>query len=583
MLKPLTHSAAGLLLLASLSGCSNQVSDASEAPKAQALPANAQTITVNGLGENWWETAVFYEIWPRSFYDSDGEGSGDINGMTEKLDYLTDLGVNGIWLTPIFEAPSYHGYDFEDFYAIESDYGTMADFENFIAESHKRDIKVILDLVLNHISNRHEWFIKSAKRVPGYEDYFIWKDKRPSKWGRAWNDTTDDPNSVWHWSEERQQYYYGAFGASQPDVNLTNPVVVDEFKKLAKFWLDKGVDGFRLDAVRYAVEDEISTEDADQADTQGTIDYWSDLREYVNSVNPEAVMVAEAWAEMEITGSYWNQGKGVHSAFDFDFGYAVAGLLNNSKRVATFGSVDDAQPNNSREVLWNNLKARQQHAPLSFYSPFLTNHDQTRIMHVLGYSEPKAHIAASLLMTTPGSLYLYYGEEIGMGQANTGDDMFKRAIMQWDGSASAGFNDTGEFWNEQPKWFPWWSDYKGWWKPYWDSIRKSGNNSVAQQAKDENSLLNHYKRLIKVRRAHAALHSPKSIHYVPVEQPDVWLVNYQSADESVWVVVNLNSDAAASFALPAELEGQFKDLLKGNEISLSQSLTLEPAQSLILK
>jgi len=539
--------------------------------------AEFKSLTLNEDTSQWWKNAIFYEIWPRSFYDADGDGSGDFNGMTAKLSYLKELGVTGIWLTPVFEAPSYHGYDFQDFYSVESDYGTMEDFEKFIAASHEQGIKVILDLVLNHISDGHEWFQKSAAKAPGFEDFFVWRKERPDGWGKAWS-SENDPAAVWHWNETRKEYFYGAFGRTQPDVNLENPQVVAELNRLAAFWLDKGVDGFRLDAVRYAIEEGGPPL---QADTKGTIDYWTSFTKYVKSVNPDALLVAEAWADLDIIGKYRDGGKGLDSAFDFDFGYVVIDILNpESSRSADFGTVDDSQKQGGREALWQNLKGRKASAPISFFAPFLTNHDQNRIMHTLNGDTNKAKLAASLLMTSPGMLYLYYGEEIGLSQYKTGDDQFRRAIMQWSETDSAGFNNTGNFWLDQGQWFPWVKNHKGWWKGYWDSLRGQGK-SVEAQMSTEGSLWKHYQALIKLRRENAALQFPEEIRYYPVDNADVWLVEYLRDGKSVWVVVNLSTTSTAKFSVPEALQGTHADQLAGGSHSLMEAFSLAPSQTLI--
>ncbi|MCC2608163.1 alpha-amylase family glycosyl hydrolase [Planctobacterium marinum] len=568
-----------------LSACSKAPETASSA----AAPAEEQVksykhISLKEDTSNWWQNAIFYEIWPRSFYDADGDGSGDFDGMTAKLDYLQELGVNGIWLTPVFEAPSYHGYDFQDFYNVESDYGTMEDFEEFVAAAHEKDIKIILDLVINHISDGHEWFKKSAAREPGYEDYFIWRKEMPTSWGKAWSDDVDDSAAVWHWNETRQEYYYGAFASTQPDVNLENPKVVEEMNKMATFWLEKGVDGFRLDAVRYAIED-VSEDwnDADQGDTDATIDYWAQFTAHVESVKPDAMLVAEAWSDMPTIGKYYDDGKGMHSAFDFDFGYVVSGILNaGGKRTADFGTVDESKTDNTREALWQNLLSRKNNAPISFFSPFLTNHDQNRIMHTLGEDWTKAKAAATLLMTTPGTLYLYYGEEIGLSQYTTGDDQYRRAIMQWEDTDSAGFNETGAFWLDQGQWFPWVQDHKAWWGPYWQSQRPSGLASVDVQQVNPDSLLNHYKKLIAVRKASPALQFPDEIRYYPVDNQNVWLVQNVKGDESRVVIVNLSTAAASEFSVPAEIKGQHKNQLTGATLILGDKITLKAGESVIL-
>lgn len=580
----LTKKLLACVVSAALFSCSQAPEQNLEEAKTVAEAKSYESLVINDYGDDWWTDAVFYEIWPRSFYDADGDGSGDFAGMTAKLDYLKDLGVNGIWLTPMFEAPSYHGYDFQDFYNVESDYGTMEEFEAFIAASHEKGIKVILDLVINHISDGHEWFVKSAAREPGYEDYFIWSKERPAHWGKAWSDDVDDSAAVWHWNEQRGEYYYGAFASTQPDVNLNNPKVVAEMNNLAKFWLEKGVDGFRLDAVRYAIEDvSEGGQDADQADTDGTIAYWRQFTQYVESIKPDAMLVAEAWADMPTIGKYYDDGNGMHSSFDFDFGYVVSGILNaGGERTADFGSVKEGEPDNTRNALWENLKSRKANAPISFFSPFLTNHDQNRIMHTLGGDWTKAKLAASLLATTPGTIYMYYGEEIGLSQYTTGDDQYRRAIMQWQDDDAAGFNSTGNFWLDQGEWFPWQKDHQPWWKGYWESQRPSGKASVDIQLADKDSLLNHYKVLLSIRNSEKALQTPDEIRYFPVDDMDAWVVQYTAGEQSRVVIVNLNVAKDVSFTVPAELKGTYKNLMDGSDIELGDKLTLPVGTTLIL-
>ncbi|WP_331345278.1 alpha-amylase family glycosyl hydrolase [Cellvibrio sp. UBA7661] len=599
-MKTLLRPSAFLLALSlsfAFAGCSDPNTASKPASAVSTSSAAAEeylSLPVNEQADEWWHNAIFYEIWPRSFYDTDGDGSGDFQGMTNKLDYLKGLGVNGIWLTPVFEAPSYHGYDFQDFYNVEADYGTMADFEHFIQQAHARDMKVILDLVLNHISDKHEWFIKSANKEPGYEDYFIWRDERPqSGWGQPWS-SESNPAAVWHWNDTRKAYYYGAFGGSQPDLNLTKQVVIDELNKLATFWLEKGVDGFRLDAVRYAVEEGGYPL---QADTQGTIDYWTIFSQHVKSIKPDAMLVAEAWADLKTVGRYRNEGKGLDSAFDFDFGNVIIDILNPAvKQSADFGTLGNSTLQQNRENLWANLNARKAAAPLHYFSPFLTNHDQNRIMLSLNNDFAKAKIAASLLMTTPGPLYLYYGEEIGVSQYKTGDDQYRRAIMQWSEEDSAGFNSTGEFWLDQAKWFPWMQNHQGWFANYWKTLQGTGV-SVAAQAQDPSSLLNHYKRLISVRNSNPTLQLPDEIRYYPVDNKNVWLVENigENVSEkkgekkgekngektSVWVVINLNPQSAAEFSVPDNLRGERTERVTGENINLGERVNVPAAGVMI--
>ena len=548
------------------------------ATQAHALtPASEQhTLTLEPATGRWWDHATVYEIWPRSFKDSDGDGNGDFNGMTSKLDYLKDFGVDAVWLTPVFEAPSYHGYDFQDFYSVERDYGTMADFERFIAQAHKRDIKVILDLVLNHISDKHEWFLKSARREPGYEDYFVWRDQRPEGWGQAWS---NQPNSeaVWHWNATRKAYYYAAFGGSQPDVNLKNSKVVDELDRLAAFWLEKGVDGFRLDAVRYAIEDGPLSQ---QADTQATIDYWTGFTQRVKTINPDALLVGEAWAALDTTGRYRNGGRGLDAGFDFDFGNIVINILKpDATRRADFGTLSDTDTSKKRDSLWANLQQRAAAAPMSYFSPFLTNHDQNRIMHTLEGDAAKARIAASLLLTSPGTAYLYYGEEIGLSQYATGEDRYRRAPMQWTDDANAGFNASGRNWIDQRAPRGYRGDQGAWWSKYWKQQRGKGVSVAAQQV-DPASLHQHYKRLLAVRRANPNLQQPQTLHYHPVADANVWVLQAGGGGgRDTWVVINLDPTTPATLDVPEALRGERVEQLSGEHVRLDAQATLAPGQT----
>ncbi len=534
-----------------------------------------QSLTLDAGTDRWWDRATVYEIWPRSFKDSDGDGNGDFNGMTSKLDHLKAFGIDAIWLTPVFEAPSYHGYDFQDFYSIERDYGTMAEFERFIAEAHKRDIKVILDLVLNHISDQHDWFLKSARREPGYEDYFVWRDQRPEGWGQAWSNKPD-PAAVWHWNDTRKAYYYAAFGGSQPDVNLKNPKVVEELDRLAAFWLKKGVDGFRLDAVRYAIEDGPLSQ---QADTQATIDYWTGFTQRVKAINPDALLVGEAWAALETTGRYRNGGRALDAGFDFDFGNIVIDILKpNAPRSADFGTLSDTDTGKKRDSLWANLQQRAAAAPMGYFSPFLTNHDQNRIMYTLENDSAKARIAASLLLTSPGTAYLYYGEEIGLSQAAAGDDRYRRAPMQWTEDANAGFNKSGRNWADLPAPHGYRGEQGAWWSTYWKQQRGKGRSVAAQQA-DPASLYRHYERLLAVRRQNPHLQQPRELHYHPVADTNVWVLQARGQTRDTWVVINLDPAKSATLDVPEALRGKRVEQLSGKKKALKNRAALKPGET----
>ncbi|MEQ1511796.1 MAG: alpha-amylase family glycosyl hydrolase [Lysobacteraceae bacterium] len=570
---------ATVLLATLLLGCTAQPRLDAPPPMTTAAPTGSayQSLSFDAGTQRWWNSATVYEIWPRSFKDSDGDGNGDFNGMTSKLDDLKNFGVDAIWLTPMFEAPSYHGYDFQDFYNVERDYGTMAEFEHFVAESHQRGIKIILDLVLNHISDQHDWFLKSARKEPGYEDYFIWRDQRPAGWGQAWSDQPN-PEAVWHWNQTRKAYYYGAFGSSQPDVNLRDPQVVAELDRVAAFWLKKGVDGFRLDAVRYAIEDGPLSQ---QADTQATFDYWTAFTKRVKAIKPDALLVGEAWAPLDTVGRYRNGGEGLDAAFDFDFGELVIGLLSPaSVRAADFGTLSDAPASKHRDALWQNLQQRAAAAPMGYFSPFLTNHDKNRVMHTLEGDTVKARIAASLLLTSPGTAYLYYGEEIGMSQYSSGEDRYRRAPMQWTDDANAGFNATGRNWVDLPAPQGYRGDQGAWWSKYWGTLRGKGHSVSAQQA-DPTSLFNHYKRLIAVRHQNPNLQQPQELRYYPVAETNAWVLQARSDGRETWVLINLDPANAITLDVPAALRGERIEQLSNAKKTLAERATLNAGETWI--
>ena len=304
----------------------------------------------------------------------------------------------------------------------------------------------------------------------------------------------DQPDAVWHWNETRQQYYYGAFGASQPDLNLRHPDVVAEMEKMAKFWLDKGVAGFRLDAVRFAME---GGADA-QADTDETIEYWQHFNQYVKSVDPEAYLVGEAWADIPVAAKYFGEGKGLDQGFDFEVGYKILGLLKpDVSGEAQFGTMQSNQQVNTVDanVLKQNLQQRiDSNAPLDFFAPFLTNHDQERVAYQLAEQDDKAKLAAAMLFSSPGTPYIYYGEEIGLTQGGTGHDVYKRAPMQWNNSNQAGFTTAKNSWVEQSELFG--DDFASWWPAFLAEQLAAADRSVAAQQAQPDSIWQLYKLLI---------------------------------------------------------------------------------------
>jgi len=409
---------------------------------------------------HWWNDAVFYEVFVRSFQDSDGDGIGDLQGLTQRLDYLNDgdpstdddLGVTGIWLMPVNDSPSYHGYDATNYRTINPDYGTMADFEAFLAAAHQRGIKVIVDYVMNHCSTRHPWFTAAEAGDPTYRDWFRWSQDDPGQTG-PWG------QGVWHWNASG--WYYGLFWSGMPDLNYDTPAVKAEMFETATYWLDDvGVDGFRLDAVLYIDED-----DGLMQNTPETLQFWADYNAHVKSVKPDMMSVGEAWTATSTVLKYVTRDR-LDICFEFDLSYAALGAVNDG------------------DAGYLSSKADQVYRayPHLQYGTFLTNHDQNRALDSVGGDIGRAKAAAGAYLTLPGVPFVYYGEEIGM--VGSGAHEFVRSPMQWTDDVYAGFSTAAP----------------------WQAINANADvYNVAAEDGDTTSLLAWYRRLIHLRNDAPAL------------------------------------------------------------------------------
>lgn len=454
-------------------------------------------------GQPWWNDAVFYEVFVRSFYDSNGDGIGDLQGLIAKLDDLNDgnpastkdLGVNALWLMPINPSPSYHGYDVTDYDNINPDYGTLSDFRQLLTEAHKRGIRVIIDLVLNHTSSQHPWFKAAQDPTSPFRNWYIWSKTDPGYLG-PWGE------EVWHPSGG--SYYYGVFTSEMPDLNYTNPAVTAKMDDIVRFWLEQGVDGFRLDAAKHLIED-----GSVQTNTDATHAWYKSFRPFYKALNPQAVTVGEVQDITPLVADYV-QGDQLDLAFDFNLANAfIVSARTGQAEAAEAGlSVDAAQ-----------FKPGQ-------FATFLSNHDQNRALSQLAGKLDKGKVAATLLLTAPGVPFIYYGEEIGM--LGIEPDPQRRAPMQWSADQNAGFT-TGTPWEVlQP-------DYA------------QGKN-VAQEAADPNSLLAHYRALIHLRNQHAALRVG-DWKAVEASSPAVYSLLRFNAGETLLTIVNLSGEAVADGTL----------------------------------
>lgn len=463
----------------------------------------------------WWNERVWYEVFVRSYYDSDGDGIGDLQGLTAKLDYLNDgdpattqdLGIGGIWLMPVMQSPSYHGYDATDYYTVEADYGSNEDFKALIEAAHARGIAVIIDLVLNHSSREHPWFIASAAGEPAYADWYTWRDDDPGNAGPL--------GDAWH--ELNGRWYYGVFWEGMPDLNYETPAVTAEMQRVARFWLEEmGVDGFRLDAVIYL------REDGERAvNIQQTRDWLVDFDAAISEVNPDAFTVAEAWMDTYSVAEY--TGRGVDLAFEFE----LAGAL-----------MDSAVGRRNQPVLGTLQKVLDSY-PAGQFAPFLTNHDQNRAMNSLGDVET-AKLAASMLLTLPGAPFIYYGEEIGMTGAKP--DELIRTPMQWSREPGGGFTEGVS------------------WEPFAEGWEDA---TVDRQIEDPGSLLSHYRALIALRNAHPALSTGETL-IVPASDQKVYALLRFTPDETLLVLINLGRDPLTGYSLSLE-EGPLSGI-KGAEM-----------------
>lgn len=458
-------------------------------------PTAPPTPTPEGTSPSgaWWNDTVFYEVFVRSFKDSDGDGIGDLNGLIEKLDYLndgdptttTDLGVTGIWLMPIMESPSYHGYDVVDYYAVDRDYGAKEDFQRLMDEAHKRGIHVIIDLVLNHTGRDHPWFKESDAGNADYRDWYIWADEAPNyrgPWGQQ----------VWY--AGRDGYYYAVFWSGMPDLNLENPKVTAEIENIARFWLeDMGVDGFRMDAIKHFVE-----QGAVQENTPATHAWLQAFHQLYKSLNPQAFAVGEAWTLTPQVVEYI--GDEVDIAFEFDLAGAFVRSANGPIAASAIANMDTVVSN----------------YPPGQYGVFLTNHDQDRVMSMLKDVQ-KAKLAAVMLLTSPGVPFIYYGEEIG--QTGVKPDENIRRPMQWSGENSKVGFSTSTPWNAAS------SDYK--------------ETNVAAQTDDPNSLLSLYRQLIQLRNEHAALRTGETL-LVDADTQRLYAALRYDEQEAFLILVNVH-------------------------------------------
>ena len=471
----------------------------------------------------WWQRGIIYEIYPRSFQDSNGDGIGDLEGIRQRLDYLVSLGVDAIWISPIYPSPmADFGYDVADYCNIDPLFGTLADFDRLLAETHQRGLKMILDFVPNHTSDQHPWFLESrSSRTSPKRDWYLWRDQ-PNNW------LSNFGGSGWQWDQKTGQYYYHSFLKEQPDLNWRNPEVHTAMFNALGFWLDRGVDGFRVDVMWLMIKDDQFRDNPPNPDfrpgsleSHRLVPLYTSNRPEVHKVVEEMRDVIDEYRDRVLIGEiylpvqqlvtyYGRDGKGANLPFNFQLlqctwkADALAKILSDYEAALPAGA-------------WPNW--------------VLGNHDNSRIATRVGTEQVR--VAAMLLLTLPGTLTLYYGEELGMTDVPIAPDQVQdpaeknepgigagrdpeRTPMPWDTSAQAGFTTSS-----QP-WLPLGPDHS--------------SHNVAVSDTDLSSVLHLYRRLIRLRRTHPVLVSGSLRAIVA----DGDLLRYERTGGNLRLVVLLN-------------------------------------------
>ena len=554
------------------------------------------------MNKTWWKEAVVYQIYPRSFMDSNGDGIGDIKGITSKLDYLKELGIDVIWLSPVYQSPNYdNGYDISDYQGIMDEFGTMADFDEMLAEAHKRGIKLVMDLVVNHSSFQHPWFIESRKSKDNpYRDFYIWRDPKedggkPNNWG-AWFG-----GPAWTLDEATGQYYLHLFTPQQPDLNWDNPKVRDAVFDMMNWWCEKGIDGFRMDVISLiskvpGLPDGPLAPGAIYGNHSAYTTHGPHVHDYLKEMNQrvlskyDLLTVGEtAGVTVEQAAKYANvDGSELSMVFQFEH-------VESDRK---FGKWTD-EPETVGFVRENLTKWQYDLEGKAWNSLYLANHDQPRSVSHFGndsdeYREASAKMLGTMIHMMQGTPYIYQGEELGMsnypftdvsefrdiesinachewvesGRASYEEFwpclIFKsrdnaRTPMQWDDSENAGFT-TGTPWiNVNP-------NYKV--------------LNAKEQLANPDSVFHYFKQLIALRKQYEVIPYGK-YQLIMEDHPQVFAYTRTLNDEKLLVVCNYSNDDAA-FTLPEAFEGAKCLITNLGRKEIAGSMTLKPYECFVL-
>jgi maltose alpha-D-glucosyltransferase/alpha-amylase len=533
----------------------------------------------------WYRRAVFYELHVRAFKDSSGDGNGDLRGVIERLDHLQDLGVDCIWLLPIYQSPLRDGgYDISDFFAIHPDYGTLADFEELIEAVHARDMRVIADLVVNHTSDQHPWFVESrSSRDNPKRGWYVWSDT-DRKYANARVIFLDTEDSNWTLDPTTGQYYWHRFYSHQPDLNYDNPNVRQAMLDVMDFWLEKGIDGFRVDAVPYLIE----REGTDCENLPETHEVLKGMRRFVDDHWPEALLLCEANQPPAQVKDYFGRGDEFQMAFHFPLMPRLFMALRSGDtgKLRAILRETPAIPRgcgwctflrNHDELTLEMVSEEEREWMWQEYAPDprmrLNLGIRRRLAPLLDNDPDKIVLAHSVLFSLPGAPVLYYGDEIGMGDnISLPDRDGVRTPMQWDDSTNAGFSDASP---------------NALYAPLIDNPEYGYQQlNVAAQRADPGSLLNRLKGLIAFRKRHPGL-ATGSLTILEPENQAVFAVVREAAEGLFVIAHNLSGTPQQAALDLAAYEGEVPvDLLTGREwLPIGESLyplALEAYESVYL-
>ena len=485
-----------LAFLAGISACSKKDTTAGASSSALSDP----------------QSGVYYSLFVRSFADSDGDGIGDFKGITSQLDYLADLGIRGIWLLPIYPSPSYHGYDVDDYYDVNPQYGTMQDFENLISACKEKGISIMLDITFNHSSSSNKWFIASKNSDDPHRNWYHWIDENDSRYNLN--------QQVWGhklWTKVGNSYYAGEFHDGMPDFNLDSPELRNELKNVLAFWMDKGVTGFRFDAAGH-IYDKIKMPAGFDESGKASASFWKEIIDFTKSKNARTYSVAEVWDTTSIRAQAL---AGLDSVFHFDLGDNY--ILNTIKNKS-------AGNNNLAHIISNDYAAYRKYNENFIDAPFLTNHDQARLAGNLKGNVAELKLAAGMYLLTPGIPFVYYGEELGM-MSGTKDET-KRTPFLWVQMDA----------KKKPAYMTSWAQAA-------DCIYNKKTPGLDSQKKDKASLYNYYRQIINFRNSCKAFTSDADL--IPLDTGNSALSSWIVKNEQTQALVIHNvSESPASFTLP---------------------------------